>query len=762
MLYLSTQTDDYRHAAELAVQATGDLDEVLSSLAASLDPRRAEALLEFNKALDLIIEDAATRQTDLDKLTRLMSETAPLEGVDLASAEVAKNIAEIYGLSQDQQQFLLTMFDTNRDLVLSYEELGNAVQFYQENLDRLSGIQADTVAKDVAHLLTLNNVDIEKATAQIREWMDQLEAGTISGEEFVQKVHEAASSPAASGLIYSSSEAAAASRDLASSQVEAGEAIQDTQAAIKAQVYMYGASGSVIAQYTESQRDAADATDDATKAAEEQTKVLENQASTVGQTTSVISSYQEGQRDSWGYTVAVTAALAKQTSALGMARDAIADARGETETANVATDQWTAAIAIQADRASAAQSAIAGYADALGQVPGLESNSAAGFAARATQAGSALGDAFRVAVGNTNQIGSQSQQVADWAKELINVKNETGKIDDLLARGVITQDEYNAAQAAGTSIFAANAAIQDDILKIQTDQAPLLARLTDEQQRYMDHLADLPAEQQLVRLGFMDSTEAMKAQQAVALAAAAASGELGAAGKESAQQIIAGAAEADPALRAMLESLHLIKVDSDTGEITVDFSQVDDAGASLDDVVNVLKDLRDVIAEAFNIAIDSNAGSQADDLQLVVNLLNELNGKSVTYYVSAAGNGVSLGSPTGPTATPELHGGVVGYVHGGTVRAEMAEVDPELVHLAGGGLAIAPRHGIYQVPRGSFVENAPATRSALAALGGPSVQVVINGNVYGMDDLVDQVTDHLVPALALAAQQHFAAYGVAQ
>jgi hypothetical protein len=91
----------------------------------------------------------------------------------------------------------------------------------------------------------------------------------------------------------------------------------------------------------------------------------------------------------------------------------------------------------------------------------------------------------------------------------------------------ITLTTYNQAQEAGTRIIADNAAVQEDLLRIQAKQAPILADAADAQAKYIDQLADMPAKQQEVALGWMDQNEAAKANAALNLAAAAAAGEYG-------------------------------------------------------------------------------------------------------------------------------------------------------------------------------------------------------------------------------------------
>jgi len=706
IIYLTETADNYTDAALSAVSVTTDLTNFFTSMAAISDPNRAGAIIALRDGINATIADAAQRQSDLDKLLSIQMGITN-EGISLVNEQAMALAESITGFDSASLLFL----DTNDDLVLSIDEVNTAVALYTANLDRLDATQQATVSKDIASLFSQTGLDFEKASAQLKAWQFGLDNGTISGEQFVALIHGAAVN--FGEYLIANNEATSANKRLTASQSDTTKAIQDTQAAVKAQIYMYGASNSVIASYAAGQREADAATEDTTAAVEAQIKVVENQASTVGQTTSVINTYTESQRSSIGYAFAVTKAAADETIAMNLVRDALKGTDEATRQVIPGTELLTSALDAQSAKAAAISASIDDYAKALGRVPLMENKTAFGFSARASAAGTALGDAFRVAVGNTNQIGSQAQGVADWAKELINVRNETGKIDDLLARSVITQREYNDAQDAGTRIFAANAAIQDDILKIQTDQAPIIAQLTEEQQRYMDHLADLPADQQMIRLAYMDTNESLKAQQALALAAAAANGELGAAGEASAQSLIAGAAAADPYLKSLLTDMGVISVGAD-GTITVNFGDVKDANSDMDRLITALTDLTNALEGEFNIDIVSNALAEAGNLESLSGWLDNLNGKHSTVYIDTVGN---LG-PTGGGQETALHGGVMGYARGGVV-ARMAEGNrPELLHFRGGGTALAMTDGLYNVPQGTYVTPAPATRQSLGNGGG--------------------------------------------
>ncbi len=84
-------------------------------------------------------------------------------------------------------------------------------------------------------------------------------------------------------------------------------------------------------------------------------------------------------------------------------------------------------------------------------------------------------------------------------------------------------------------------------------------------------------------------------------------------------------------------------------------------------------------------------------------------------------------------------GGVIpGYATGG-VLFRGGELGPEMLHFATGGTALLPGDGIYGAPPGTYVSPNNATGNVGQAptinLGG----IHIHGNVYGIDDLTDQV-----------------------
>lgn len=754
ILYVVTHLDKYESAAGAAADATQDLDNFFRTLASGVDPNTAAALDEFRESFNALLDDAGKRQDDLVRIQKLADAKLDAgfdlyrvqEGFDL-TAEGAKQVIAAYAdLDESQIDFI----NTNKDTVLSFDEIAAAITFYQANLDRLDASQIKNVQADLSSLFSKDNLNIQKAKSDIEEWMAALNAGTMSGDEFVAKIDYAASH---FGMyLFQSNAATAGSREYTA-------ATEGATAAMDALNWQMGEFASITAdrdlwRFIEMDRaeEMFGSLDDFAAASVES---LDLSAAALKRWSAAYDVAFEGMNTQAGEFGAVQSILDMQR--------AMESFRGGTELAdafNSVTEKGKAAAPVladitdelmaQADRAATAASELQKYASSLDQLPGISDTVSAQLASGAAAAGQTLGDSFRVAVGNTNSIANQADQVNQWARELINVQGVYGKIDDLLASGAISQDEWNAAQDAGNRIFASSADIQQDVLAIQAKQAPLIADATQAQERYMDEISKLPAEQQRVALAYMDTSTSMKAQSALALAAAAANGELGAAGQKAAADIIAGAAAADPYLQSILEDMGLITVTD--GEITINYDSVKDTDASISDLIAKLDAFIAAIAEAFNIEITSNADAQAGSVGGLLGALNALDGKKVYYEIIGQGGGAGLGVPG---QTPEKAGG-------GMVRARMGELGGEYVSLAGGGTAYAPSDGMYSVPSGSYVHTAPVSRTLTpgANMGGMTVPITIYGNVYGMDDLEAQVAAKLGPALEIAMRERRRAKGM--
>jgi hypothetical protein len=405
--------------------------------------------------------------------------------------------------------------------------------------------------------------------------------------------------------------------------------------------------------------------------------------------------------------------------------------------ATITVDQITAAMDGNNDAAILNTEAIKQYADAIEQMPAGETFGAR-LAGRASAAGNALGDAFRTGVGNIGDLGGQAQQVADWADSLTNVEDGYSVLNQLLDEGRLTVDQYNDAIDAGNVIQSENAEIQQNVLDIQASQAPILADLTAQQQRYLEHIAQQAPEVQTVALAYMDAETSAKGLELAQLAAAAAAGELGVAGTETAQKMIIGAAEADPYLKAMLEDMGLISVGAD-GTITVNFDSVEGADSAIDSLNTTLGLLTNVLATVYSLQIDSSGAVKVQtDADAAASSVRILAGTSAFPTVTDNGGGAQVAADAGAalaavnalngahaTATITTvvetitkntlfaHGGVVGGYDDGGVVARMAEAGPELLHFRDGGTGWAMTDGLYATQRGTFVTPAPASKSAL-------------------------------------------------
>lgn len=412
------------------------------------------------------------------------------------------------------------------------------------------------------------------------------------------------------------------------------------------------------------------------------------------------------------------------------------------------------------DRLVQGQLAMLGYAQALG-VAGTAAQALAAIDLGPRGADKALGlaagmqsaatgmDAVLGLFKTIDQLQSRGRDAAEIAKDLVGEPGVYATVDKLLEEGRISLTRYTMAVEAGYRIQERQAEIEADLNVIRAKQLPLLDEAQEQYAKLIDQISHMDATQQMVTLGFMDSTEAMKAQQAVMLAAQAAYGELGEAGEETAERIIQGAVAADPVLKAMLEDLGLISVGAD-GTVTVNFPEGEGINELLEQTNQNLQDLA--------IAIDLIDGKP--DLQITVEYLenearkkiddtkqkmDNLDGTTATVSVYAntspfwssvrALDGSYVGTVyVGVEAIRQL-GGFQPYATGGTVPYEAQVPIPRAAlgrTLSGGSLAMVGEDGpeIVHLPAGAQVTNAVATRSRLRSVQRTAGDVVITGPVY--------------------------------
>jgi hypothetical protein len=76
-----------------------------------------------------------------------------------------------------------------------------------------------------------------------------------------------------------------------------------------------------------------------------------------------------------------------------------------------------------------------------------------------------------------------------------------------------------------------------------------------------------------------------------------------------------------------------------------------------------------------------------------------------------------------------------------------------MLHFRDGGMAMAWNRGYYNIPDGTYVDTAPATAHKLNRNGGVNVVINVAGSV-GVDDLSEQVSRQIVPAIQRAMREH--------
>ena len=310
------------------------------------------------------------------------------------------------------------------------------------------------------------------------------------------------------------------------------------------------------------------------------------------------------------------------------------------------------------------------------------------------QARSNFQTGYGVTMGVPAGFASDSQQLTGLATDLVNKEGVLGKWDDLVSRGVIDTAtmqwaKFRTVQDEANQIFETNAEIQDNVALIQLKQLGYMGDLQQEYGRTIEAIAKMDEAEQRRTLAMMDAGEQSKVSEAATIAYRVATGELSSA---IGTDLIKGMAQADPLFADLAEQYGLISRGAD-GTITVNFPEKDSLIEGVSQLSEEVGRLVELLAQQFNVDIQSNAPSAYESLSSVVGLLNGLADRSVTYYVNEVRTGISIGSPSGVGPTAELqHGGVIsGAQHGRVINSGytlVGESGPELMVGGQGGMVI--------------------------------------------------------------------------
>jgi TP901 family phage tail tape measure protein len=237
---------------------------------------------------------------------------------------------------------------------------------------------------------------------------------------------------------------------------------------------------------------------------------------------------------------------------------------------------------------------------------GTHASDAAELANNLTDASSAAESMFNVIVGGTNAIKNNANAILSWADDLIAVQGEWSRLDELVNKGLITGEsgvfgdgsQYAQAQEAYNSIADSTLRIGDNLDAVQAIQAPLMADMLESTAAYTDELLAMEPAAQLVALAWMDSATSARAMELATLGASAAAGELGENGMAAFESMAVGAAQADPALAALLVDMGILeeKIDASGGKTyTVNTAGLEDANSEFALLTNTIADLIDIL-----------------------------------------------------------------------------------------------------------------------------------------------------------------------
>jgi hypothetical protein len=353
--------------------------------------------------------------------------------------------------------------------------------------------------------------------------------------------------------------------------------------------------------------------------------------------------------------------------------------------------------------------------------------------------------------GQLDSMGKSAGEATSIAEQLVGTPEEVGTALKLLEEGRISRTRYNMTVEAGNAIIGRQAEIEKDLDVIRTRQLPFLDEASAKYADLVDDISHMNTEQQAATLGFMDQNKAMQANNALALAAAAANTEVGSTARQAAQASIEGAIAADPYLEAMLTSIGLVARDHE-GNLIVNFDNADELNRSTDNLTAAINALTAALngvpphVQTSITAIDNATGTLNDVANLMAQLDGRVSNVTVQTNYVQTGDGSQVGGYLGGVAAS-----LPSYAMGGMVTANLAEVGAELLSFRNGGQALVTNPGVYTIPASTYVHTVDATRSKLGRMSGGGFVFnnygPING-VSGIDEVVDSferaLRSHLV------------------
>jgi hypothetical protein len=309
----------------------------------------------------------------------------------------------------------------------------------------------------------------------------------------------------------------------------------------------------------------------------------------------------------------------------------------------------------------------------------------------------AAGNAFQQVVGFTQGMVDAIGTSADWANALVSTADGVSRLDQIMAGGQLDAEDYNEVLRETGEINDANARAIGAANEIQVKQIDIVSEGADATADYLESIAKLPEAEQALALAWADQDLAGRATEIAEMAGQF--DQMGSAQQQAFASMVESAANTDPQLARVLESLGLIVEKTDgTYELKV---PTDQAKSDTELLIDAIDRLTAAITGVPNVAVDATLDTAG--FWETWNALPDQ--KTIVTYTR-------FGGVIGPS--PELAlGGMVPW--GGDTAALgrmsrgrttlVGENGPELVNLPGGSTVIPNHASRYMTDRsgGSFV-----------------------------------------------------------
>jgi hypothetical protein len=302
----------------------------------------------------------------------------------------------------------------------------------------------------------------------------------------------------------------------------------------------------------------------------------------------------------------------------------------------------------------------------------------------------AAGSAYDQVVGFTQGMVDAIGTSAEWARSLEDHLHGQNAFNDITRDGTLDAEDYNEVTRERAEIIDSLARATAAANEIQVKQIDIVSEGADATADYLERISKLPEAEQALALAWADQDLAGRALEIAGLSEQFST--MGATQQQAFATMVTSAAEADPQLARILESMELIEKQADgTYELKVPSDQ---AKSDTDRLIDAINQLTNAINGVPNISVEATLHTQGFwDAYLALP-----DSKTINVYTRSGDYGPTPGAALGGMIPWEGDTAAMGRMIRGRTTL-VGENGPELVNLPGGSTVIPNHASRYMSPK---------------------------------------------------------------